>query len=323
MTRFFLRRRVLVPLFLMLALVGLVSRCVPEKSIGMEEKATPLIWLDEHTYFYSQNNDVRALSIEDRSIRPTDKKMPIWAHQAPQFDTEPIEPGQFFVQDNNTYSVIDGSKMRVIPYQHWKRSGINQSFPRMEGISFNTYLHLGKVGLIVFEAGKPKLINLPLKLPDNRSAPFVVWDKHAGMFFAIQNGCEYPNEDGSCQRTAWWLDRDLNLVQVVALPEEDLLFVEEKFSCFSCGCGCVTREDIYAVNGKVFFQVSGSPIPSSRRGLYELVQEADESTSWRQVIEGRVEPPMAFSPSGCHVAFYRVSYLGNALEEKNVCSTGN
>ena len=320
MTRFFLRRRFLVPLLLILAVLGMASRCVPEKRVDLRDKATPLTWLDEETYLYTQDGVFHSVSIGNRTTRLGTEQVPEWVEEVPHFDLEPTEAGEFLVQDNRNYIMVAGEKVRVSRYWAWRRAGKNQGFPRIEGIPFHTYLHLGKVGLIVFEEAEPSLINLPLRFPENRTAPFVVWDQHAGIFFALQTGCQYPKEDGSCLRTGWWLDRDLSVVQTLALPEEDLLSVKEKLSCFSCGCGCYTQEDVYAVGGRVFFHVSGFPIPSFRRGLYELEVANDGSTSWRQVIRGRIEPPLAFSPSGCRVSFYRVSFWGNSLEEEKLCS---
>jgi hypothetical protein len=158
-----------------------------------------------------------------------------------------------------------------------------------------------------------------MRFPENRSAPFVVCDQHAGMFFALQTGCQYPKEDGVWLRTGWWLDRDFSLVQTLALPEKDFLCVWEKPSCFFCGCGCCAQEDVCAVCGRGFFNVSGFPIPSIRKGLYELKVEKEGRTNWRHVIKGRIEPALAFSPSGCLVSFYHVSHWSNSLDEEKLC----
>lgn len=315
----FVQRRILLPLVLGLAVLGVVSRCVPEKEVDLGKKATPLTWLDEETYLYSQDGIIHAANIGEGVTRSGNEQVPEWVEDIPKLNLEPKDPAAIFREDGHTYMMVAGEKTRVESNTRWDRAGINQGLSRMKGIPYITYLHLGNIGLVVFEKMAPKLINLPLRYPENRSAPFVVWDKHAGMFFALQTGCQYPAEPGSCLRTGWWLDRDLSVVQTLALPEEDLLSVAEKASCFSCGCGCYTQEDVYAVAGKVFFQISGFPIPPSRRGLYELEAENDGTTKWRQVIKGRIEPPLAFSPSGCRVSFYQVSYWGDGLAEEELC----
>ena len=323
MTRVLPRRRFLVQLFLILAVLGLVARCVPEKRVDLGDKATPLNWQDEDTYLYAQGGVIHAVNTSNRTTRLGTEQVPEWGEEVPRFDLEPADLGDFFEQDSYNYMMIAGEKVQVNRYGAWPRAGINQGFPRTEGIPFKTYSHLGKIGLIVFEGPVPTLINLPLRFPENTTAPFVVWDKHAGMFFALQTDCQYPKEDESCLRTGWWLDRDLSVVKTLALPKDDLLSVRGKLSCFSCGCGCFTHEDVYAVDGTVFFHVAGFPIPPFRRGLYELDVANDGSTRWRQVISGRIEPPLAFSPSGCRVAFYQVSFWGNSLEEEKLCSVGN
>jgi hypothetical protein len=100
---------------------------------------------------------------------------------------------------------------------------------------------------------------------------------------------------------------------------QDFLCVWEKPSCFSCGCGCCAQEDVCAVCGRGFFNVSGFPIPSIRKGLYELKVEKEGRTNWRHVIKGRIEPALAFSPSGCLVSFYHVSHWSNSLDEEKLC----
>lgn len=63
---------------------------------------------------------------------------------------------------------------------------MNRGFPLMEGFPFITYLHLGKVGLVVFDGLRPRMIHLPPGFPENRSSPFVIWDGYAGKFYAIR-----------------------------------------------------------------------------------------------------------------------------------------
>lgn len=100
------------------------------------------------------------------------------------------------------------------------------------------------------------------------------------------------------------------------------MHVEEQLKCFSCGCGCYTRELAYFANGTIYFHVTGFPIPEKRRGLFEVVTNADGTFAWRQRIRGRIEPPLVFSPSGCKVAYYEVSYLGNELVIQDLCGDG-
>ena len=84
-------------------------------------------------------------------------------------------------------------------------------------------------------------------------------------------------------------------------------------------CYEITQEDIYAVNGEAFFLYSGFPLTASQRGLYRVANLGSGRTEWIHEIEGRIEPPLAFSPSGCKVAYFRVSRLGDSLQVKNLC----
>lgn len=74
------------------------------------------------------------------------------------------------------------------------------------------------------------------------------------------------------------------------------------------------------MNGKIYVQASGFPLSDQRRGLYEVVQAADGTSTWRQIIKGRIAPPLAFPPSGCNLAYFKVSYFGDTLQTKNLCN---
>ncbi|MTI15940.1 hypothetical protein E1162_01665 [Rhodobacteraceae bacterium RKSG542] len=197
--------------------------------------------------------------------------------------------------------------------------GINQGLPRGEYLDFYTYLHLGKIGLVTFPNASAKKIELPLQSVDNLSPPAVKRDSISNDFLAFQTMCLRDDPDGACTRTAWWLDADLQVMSSFLLPNDDPFFTEEKFACFSCGCGCYTQEDVYAVNGEAFFLYSAFPLPKSQRGLYRVADLGAGRTEWVHEIKGRIEPPLAFSPSGCKVAYFRVSRFGDSLQVRNLC----
>ena len=73
------------------------------------------------------------------------------------------------------------------------------------------------------------------------------------------------------------------------------------------------------VGEQVFFHFAGFPIKTSKRGLYRVVDIGSGKTEWHHEIKGRMEPPLAFSPSGCKVAYFRVSRFGNELQVQNLC----
>ena len=51
-----------------------------------------------------------------------------------------------------------------------------------------------------------------------------------------------------------------------------------------------------------------------------MVQADNGTSTWRQVIKGRIEPPLAFPPSGGNVAYFKVSYSGDALQTQSLCN---
>ncbi len=292
---------------------------MPEKRADPDIDPSPLTWLDEDAYLVLQAGEVLAFDTGRRTLRPQGGSAPSWRQEPPNTSLayrRPKSPGPVYV-DKFADKVRLGHARQPSAMHVAGHSLRNQPFP------FTTYLHFGKVGLLKFEPEGPVPTELPLRFPDNRSAPIVIWDQHAGQFFAYQPGCRLLKKDEPCLRTAWRLSPDLVVLETLPLPPRNIVQVDEdKLSCFSCGCSCYTREDAYAVDGKLYFHVSGRPFPYAQRGLYEVVSAENGATSWRQVVKGRIEPPLAFSPSGCKVAFHRVSYFGNALEERNLCASG-
>ena len=309
--------------------VFLVARCVPEKAVDLATKITPVQWINEdellvrrdNRYFlYDPNGGLVPAEFDAAGQKV---KEPLGIQMAPgrsnHIWSEEARIGDIRL-GTDQYIEIDGDKHRVRkPSLRGRFVGFNQGFPRGEYLEFFTYQHLGKVGLLTFSDDTVQKIELPLQNSDNVSSPAVMRDSVTGEFLAFQTRCLHKDPDGTCTRTAWWLDSDLKVSSSFLLPNADPLFTEEKFSCFSCGCGCYTQEDVYAVNGKAYFLYSGFPLSNSQRGLYRVVDFGSGGTEWVHEIKGRIEPPLAFSPSGCKVAYFRVSRLGDSLQVKNLC----
>lgn len=306
-------------LALLLLVAATVSRCVPEKSAALDSKIIPIRWLNETTLSIRQGDSSFTVNPTNPTATTQAQAADSWETRPPTLALEPRHASAFSRTEGAISVVVAGETIRLPTTWDGRHNGMNQGFPRFAPIPFHTYRHLGQIGLLTFTADAARMIPLPQLYPDNLSPPAVIWDAHAGRFFAFQTGCD-PNQDATCHRTAWWLDRALNVVETLPLPAEDLLHQPEKLACFSCGCGCYTQEDIYAVNGKIYVQASGFPLSDQRRGLYEVVQADNGTSTWRQVIKGRIEPPLAFSPSGCNVAFFKVSYFGDALQTQSLCN---
>jgi hypothetical protein len=304
-------------------------RCVPEKDVDLSTKVIPVQWINEdqlivrvqNKYFvYDEQGNLIPSEFEAvDAVQNTPLRFRMTPSNSKQISSEETHNGEIHLRTDQ-YIEINGDEHGVRePWLGGRFVGFNQGFPRNEYIDSYTYLHQGKVGLVTFSDASVQKIELPLKNADNLSAPALKRDSVTGAFLAFQTMCLRDDPDGLCTRTAWWLDDDLQVISSFLLPNDDPLFTEEKFSCFSCGCGCYTQEDVYAVKGEAYFLFSGFPLPTSQRGLYRVVEKAAGKTEWVHEIEGRIEPPLAFSPSGCKVAYFRVSRFGDSLQVRNLC----
>ena len=323
-------RRVLIISLVILLPIFLIARCVPEKELDLATKITPVKWINEdellvrveYKYFiYDQSGNLIPSEFDAAGVNA---KKPLGIQMTPrssnQIWSEKVYSGEMHLRTDQ-YVEIDGDKTRVRkPLLQGRFVGFNQGFPKGEYLDFYTYLHMGKVGLVTFPNASVQKMELPLQNGENLSPPAVKRDVVANKFLAFQTMCLRDDPDGTCTRTAWWLDSDLQVISAFLLPNDDPLFTEEKFACFSCGCGCYTQEDVYAVNGEAFFLYSGFPLTASQRGLYRVANFESGKTEWIHEIEGRIEPPLAFSPSGCKVAYFSVSRFGDGLQVQNLCS---
>lgn len=313
---------ILLPIFL-------IARCVPEKEVDLATKITPVRWINEdellvrmeNKYFlYDQSGN---LIPSEFDATGANLEKPLRIQMTPrssnQIWSEEVHSGEVHLRTDQ-YIEIDGDKYRVRkPWLRGRFVGFNQGFPKGEYLDFYTYLHMGKVGLVTFANASVQKIELPLQNDNNLSSPALKRDSVTGEFLAFQTMCLRDDPDGTCTRTAWWLNSDLQVISSFLLPNDDPLFTEEKFACFSCGCGCYTQEDVYAVNGEAFFLYSGFPLSSSQRGLYRVEDLGEGRSEWVHEIKGRIEPPLVFSPSGCRVAYFRVSRFGDGLQVRNLC----
>lgn len=161
-----------------------------------------------------------------------------------------------------------------------------------------------------------RVVDLP-KVTGAYSMPLIYRDDVSGKYLLIQT----PGYAGAPEafRQGWWLDEEATQATPFKLPGKNLARPSWDDRCFSCGCSCYIVTDHYAVGGEVYMHIRGWPLPDSQRGLYRL--RADPSKpDWERLVPGRLSAPLAFSPSGCKVASYTVSYFGNALSVFDLCS---
>lgn len=299
---------------------GVVS-CIPEKAVDRETQITPVRWLSEDELLvriannYFIRDDAGALSPSSFDAASSVKTLPL------SIRLSPVRPNQIWREDGHEYIELDGEKHRIAKQSYLSdRYGGNQGFPREEFVDFYRFRHLGEVGLVTFDDPDGRKTELPLQYDGNSSTPVVKLDRTTNMFFAFQNSCGKDDAVGECTRSAWWINSNMEVVSSFLLPIDDPYSTREKLACFSCGCGCYTHQDVYVVDGQVFFHFAGFPIKNARQGLYRVVKAAPGQSEWRHEIKGRIEPPLAFTPSGCRVAYFRVSRLGDELQVKELCN---
>ncbi len=296
-----------------LALALLVKQCVPEKFLDEDTQITPISWINDTSFMVTQGGKSYLVDARMALTESADIPDPAWKKPMPEIAFAPRYPSMIRTINGQKVVVVRGQHYRVTQGAPWRGIHLRNTLP------FVTYAKAGKIGLLTFEHDVARVVELPVRYSGNKSIPQVIWDEQAGLFFAFQIACGQRRQEGECVRTGWWLSPELRVVRSVLLPREDLLIVKEQLQCFSCGCGCYTREEVYAVNGIVYFHVFGFPLPASRRGLYRVTPESGGKSSWSQVVSGRMEPPLAFSPSGCKVAYFQVSYFGDELQSDEIC----
>jgi hypothetical protein len=139
---------------------------------------------------------------------------------------------------------------------------------------------------------------------------YALWDRSLEQVLFVQSACE-PDESGlPCTRKAQWLTADLEPLHIVELPGETLVKIKAGYSCFSCGCGCYSHQELYVEGGNIFAHVWGYPVVNGIRGIYRLKQSSS-GPYWEKIISGRPRPPLAFSPSGAKVAYFELSRWGD------------
>lgn len=313
-------RRLITLLVLLSPLVFGVVSYFPEKRANKATQVIPIEWLNEDELLvriangYFIRTDDGALSPSSFDAASSVKTKALGVRLAP------VKANQIWRDDGHEYIEFDDEKHRIAKESYRSnRYGINQGFPREEFVDFYRYRHLGKVGLVTFDDPDGRKIELPFQYNGNSSTPVVKLDRTTNMFFVFQNSCGKDDADGECTRSAWWVNSNMELISSFLLPIYDPYSTQEKLSCFSCGCECYTHQDVYVVDGQAFFHFAGFPIKNTRQGLYRVVETIPGQSEWRHEIKGRIEPPLAFTPSGCKVAFFRVSYWGDELHVKELC----
>ncbi len=319
---FFGKLRYISAAVFLLLLAFTIKNCVPEKAVESHSKLIPMFWVNESVFIVRQGAELFRYGDSKLPEKISSAPPPIADAWDPQLPILPSDHKAFYNEGSRAYVTVNGEKHRVENRKFLRQNGFNQLFPPMKAVPFQTYAHLGKTGILTVQEGKAQKIELNIPRNGNWSGVSVVKDDHSKRFFAFQANCYLQDNTSNCQRNGWWLSQSLEVLSTVILPEKDLLYPSEDtntFSCFSCGCSCYTQENVYAVDGNIYFHIAGFPLSNTQRGLYKVNVSADGTTSWEQVIRGRIEPLLSFSPSGCKVAYMKVSRFGDKIDVTDLC----
>lgn len=138
----------------------------------------------------------------------------------------------------------------------------------------------------------------------------LLWDAGLNQALFVHNTCGPSQSKSDCRRKALWLTPSLEPISDFEMPGESLIEIKNGYTCFSCGCGCYSHEELYVMGGEVFLHVRGYPVENHARGVYRLAQDSTGSV-WEKIISGRPQSPIAVSPNGQHIAYFEISRLGD------------
>ncbi|WP_122073721.1 hypothetical protein [Pseudophaeobacter sp. EL27] len=138
----------------------------------------------------------------------------------------------------------------------------------------------------------------------------LLWDSGLNQALFVHNTCGPGQSGPDCRRKALWLTASLEPISDFEMPGESLLEIKNGYTCFSCGCGCNSHEELYVMGGEVFLHVWGYPVKNLTRGVYRLKQKST-GPAWEKIISGRPQSPIAVSPNGRQIAYFELSRLGD------------
>lgn len=77
---------------------------------------------------------------------------------------------------------------------------------------------------------------------------------------------------------------------------------EERFQCFSCGCGCYRKAHFVAYKSDVFVRINGIGFSVDSQGIYQFDTETPNN-GWRKVVNGPTIGDVRVSADGCRLAY--------------------
>lgn len=149
---------------------------------------------------------------------------------------------------------------------------------------------------------------LELKAPAENSFR---WDRWSRVERAVTGprylfygaGVDLGGKPDRWPMVTWLTDLEQNTATRVELPKGPWVReYSEKLKCFSCGCGCYRKLDLYPVGSKIYGHVWGIGYPPSVQGIYSFDLSSPENT-WEEVVSGVSAKSVSFSRSGCKLAY--------------------
>lgn len=136
------------------------------------------------------------------------------------------------------------------------------------------------------------------------SRPAVTHEADSSVYWLQKRGRQSgPGEPESWPQFIWRFDVGSNEIEQFELPSGPWVDnYEDRWACFSCGCGCYRKLKFVPARDTLFAYVSGIGFPAKAQGIYALSYR-DEKPEWRTIFSGPVATKPIVSSSGCKLIF--------------------
>lgn len=147
----------------------------------------------------------------------------------------------------------------------------------------------------------------------NRSLDVVRSNTQPSYLF-YRKGRDFNAKPDAWPMIAWLADLELHTATRIEIPAGPWVGEhKERLRCFSCGCGCYRRLDLFLVNDKIYGHASGIGYPKKVQGIYRL-DEMSSARGWTPIVTGTAAASVTFSKSGCKLA-----YIDPSLVVLDIC----
>lgn len=145
----------------------------------------------------------------------------------------------------------------------------------------------------------------PHVVHENNTSVYWVWDNRGRIDAGAPRGWPWD---------MWRLDLNSGTTEKIEIPAGPWVAdYEERFQCFSCGCGCYRKVRFIPAGDTLFAHVTGIGFPSHVQGIYAL-SYGETGADWMRLVEGAKAGPPILSPSGC-----KMVYTSPEITVKDIC----